>query len=278
MDKVTLNNKEQKRLMVLNEVQAGRLTGTAAAALLGLSLRQTRRLLAAYRRNGAAGLAHGNRGREPVNKVRAEVAEAVVQLAQTEYMDYNDRHFTEELAERHAIVLSNPTVRRLRRAAGLGSPRKRRSPRHRRRRERYPQAGMLLQVDGSKHDWLEGRGPWLTLHAAIDDATGEVVAAVFRAEEDATGYALLLHHVSQTHGLPLALYADRHTIFQNPKEASLVEQLTGLEPRTHLGRPAGRVGGWPYPSLLAAGQGPCRTPLPDPSGPSGQGTAPGRGD
>jgi transposase len=236
MDKVTLNNKEQKRLMVLNEVQAGRLTGTAAAALLGLSLRQTRRLLAAYRRNGAAGLAHGNRGREPVNKVRAEVAEAVVQLAQTEYMDYNDRHFTEELAERHAIVLSNPTVRRLRRAAGLGSPRKRRSPRHRRRRERYPQAGMLLQVDGSKHDWLEGRGPWLTLHAAIDDATGEVVAAVFRAEEDATGYALLLHHVSQTHGLPLALYADRHTIFQNPKEASLVEQLTGLEPRTHLGR------------------------------------------
>jgi hypothetical protein len=67
----------------------------------------------------AAGLAHGNRGREPVNKVRAEVAEAVVQLAQTEYKDYNDRHFTEELAERHAIVLSNPTVRRLRRQLPL---------------------------------------------------------------------------------------------------------------------------------------------------------------
>ncbi len=236
MDKVTLNEKEQKRLMVLNEVLAGRLTGSAAAELLGLSLRQTRRLLAVYRQAGAAGLAHGNRGRTPVNKVSPEVAEAVVRLAREEYRDYNDRHLTEELAERHAIVLSSPTVRRLRRAAGLGSPRKRRTPRHRRRRERYPQAGMLLQVDGSKHDWLEGRGPWLTLHAAIDDATSEVVWAVFREEEDATGYALLLHHISQTHGLPLALYADRHTIFQNPKAATLAEQLAGLEPRTHLGR------------------------------------------
>jgi hypothetical protein len=95
---------------------------------------------------------------------------------------------------------------------------------------------LLLQVDGSKHDWLEGRGPWLTLHAAIDDATSEVVGAVFRAEEGATGYVLLLHHISQSHGLPLALYADRHTIFQNPKAATLLEQLDGLEPRTQLGR------------------------------------------
>ncbi len=236
MDKVTLNEKEQRRLLVLNEVIAGRLTGLEAATILRLSLRQTRRLLAGYRQAGAAGLAHGNRGREPVNKVSPGVAEAVVALAREEYVDYNDRHFTEELAERHGIELSSPTVRRLRRAAGLGSPRKRRTPRHRRRRQRYPQAGMLLQVDGSKHDWLEGRGPWLTLHAAIDDATSEVVGAVFREEEDATGYALLIHHISQSHGLPLALYADRHTIFQNPKEATPAEQLAGLAPRTQLGR------------------------------------------
>jgi hypothetical protein len=95
---------------------------------------------------------------------------------------------------------------------------------------------MLLQVDGSKHDWLEGRGPWLTLHAAIDDATNEVPWAVFRETEDATGYALLIHHISQTHGLPLALYADRHVIFQNPKEATIEEQLAGLEPRSQLGQ------------------------------------------
>jgi hypothetical protein len=100
---------------------------------------------------------------------------------------------------------------------------------------------MLLQVDGSQHDWLEGRGPWLTLHAAIDDATNEVPWAVFRETEDATGYALLIHHISQTHGLPLALYADRHTIFQNPKQATIEEQLAGLEPRSHLGHLLGSL-------------------------------------
>lgn len=236
MKEVTLNGKEQKRLIVLNEMVAGRLTGEEAAELLGLSVRQTRRLLARYRREGAAALAHGNRGREPANKLDEEVEAAIVDLARESYADYNDCHFTEELAEWHEIVVSRPTVRRVRREHGLPSPRKRRAARHRLRRQRYPQAGMLLQVDGSQHDWLEGRGPWLTLHAAIDDATNEVPWAVFRQEEDATGYALLLHHISQTHGLPLALYADRHTIFQSPREATVAEQLAGVEPRTHLGR------------------------------------------
>ena len=236
METVTLNNKQQKRLLILNEVLAGQMTAEDAAEVLGLSVRQTRRLLAAYRRRGAVALVHGNCGREPANKLDAAVEADIVRLARSEYHDYNDCHFTEELAEHHEISLSRPTVRRVRREHGLGSPRKRRAPKHRQRRPRYPQPGMLLQVDGSKHDWLEGRGPWLTLHAAIDDANNEVPWAVFRQEEDASGYALLLHHISQTHGLPLALYADKHTIFQSPKEATLEEQLRGLEPRTHLGR------------------------------------------
>jgi transposase len=233
---VTLNNKEQKRLLVLNEVMEGRMTGQQAAEMLGVTVRHTRRILARYRREGASGLAHGNRGRIPVNKIDAAIEAEILLLAKGEYFDYNDSHFTEELDERHGIHVSVPTVRRIRRSHGLLSPRKRRTPRHRRRRQRYPQAGMLLQVDGSRHDWLEGRGPWLTLHAAIDDATNEVPWAVFREQEDAAGYALLLHHISTSHGLPLALYADRHTIFKNPKEATLEEQLQGLEPRTHLGR------------------------------------------
>jgi transposase len=233
---VTLNSKEQKRVLVMNELLAGRLTGQEASEVLGVSLRHIRRLLAAYRREGAIALAHGNRGRKPANKLEEAMTAEILKLAQGEYADYNDSHFTEELAERHGIHVSRPTVRRIRRGYGLASPRKRRVPRHRRRRQRYPQEGMLLQVDGSRHDWLEGRGPWLTLHAAIDDATNEVPWAVFREEEDATGYALLVHHISITHGLPLALYGDRHTILRNPKEATIAEQLEGLEPRTHLGR------------------------------------------
>ena len=236
MKEVTLNVKEQKRLLVLNEILVGRLTGQEAAEVMGLSLRHTRRLIAAYRQEGAAVLAHGNRGKRSHRRTPETVEEEIVALAKDLYHDYNNCHFTEELEERHGISVSSSTVRRIRQRHGLPSPRKRRVPRHRRRRERYPQAGMLLQVDGSQHDWLEGRGTWLTLHAAIDDATNEVPWALFRETEDATGYALLIHHISQTHGLPLALYADRHTIFENPKKATIEEQLAGLEPRTQLGQ------------------------------------------
>ena len=229
--KVTLNMKEQKRLRVLNEVEAGRLTGKQAAELLGLSVRQVRRLIASYREKGAAGLAHGNRGRISKRRIPEAVRERILELARTTYLDYNDRHFTEELAERHGIVVSRSTVRRLRRGAGLGSPRKRRTPRHRGRRPRYPRSGMLTQVDGSPHDWLEGRGKRLTLIASIDDATNEVPAAVFREQEDSAGYFMVMRDISKTHGLPMAVYADRHTIFQSPKKATIEQQLAGEEPR-----------------------------------------------
>ncbi|HIE57619.1 MAG TPA: ISNCY family transposase [Anaerolineales bacterium] len=235
-EKVILNRKEQKRLMVLNEVEAGRLKGREAAAVLGLSLRQVRRLLAAYRERGAAGLAHGNRGRISSRRLPEATRERIVELARTPYADYNDQHLTEVLWERHDIQVSRSTVRTLRREAGLPSPRRHRPSRHRQRRPRYPQEGMLLQVDGSDHDWLEGRGPRLTLIAAIDDATNEVPAAVFREQEDAAGYFLLMERTSQTHGLPLAVYADRHTIFQSPKKQTLAQELAGERPQSQFGR------------------------------------------
>jgi len=233
---VTLNAREQRRLQTLNGVESGRLTAVEAAEMMGLSLRQTRRLLAAYRQEGAAGLAHGNRGRVSPKRLPEVVSAQIVELARTEYVDYNDQHFCEELASRYGMTVSRSTVRRLRRAAGLGSPRKRRSPRYHGRRERYPQAGMLLQIDGSTHAWLEGRGPRLTLIAAIDDATNEVPCALFREQEDAAGYYLLVQKICQTRGRPLALYADRHTIFQSPKEETLADQLAGKLPRTQFGR------------------------------------------
>jgi len=233
---LTLNAKEQRRLQVLNKVEGGQLTADEAGELLGLSVRQIRRLLAAYRQEGAAGLAHGNRGRVSLRRLSEAVTAEILRLARTEYIDYNDQHFTEELEDPHKIKVSRSTVRRLRRGAGLGSPRKRRAPQHRGRRERYPQAGMLLQIDGSPHDWLEGRGPELTLVAGIDDATSEVPFALFREQEDMAGYYLLLQHISQSHGRPLALYADRHTIFQSPKEETLEDQLAGKLPRTQFGR------------------------------------------
>ena len=239
---VILNMKEQKRLAVLNKVETGQITITEAAEMLALSERQVKRIRKTYREKGAAGLAHGNRGKVSTRRIREEVRQQVIKLVEEKYRDYNDQHLTEKLAELHGIELSRSTVRTIRREVGLGSPRKRRAPKHRARRERKPLPGMLLQTDGSDHDWLEGRGPRLTLIAYIDDATGDVLGGVFREEEDAAGYMLALQVVIQKKGLPQAVYADRHTIFRSPKEATIEQQLAGKEPKSQFGRVLDELG------------------------------------
>jgi len=240
---VTLNAKEQKRLMVLNRIGEGRLGAGRASEVLGLSVRQVRRLLARYREEGAAALAHGNRGRWPYNRQSDEVRARVAELAGSTYAGFNTQHLSEVLGEREGIRLSRSTVRRILLASGMKSPRKRRLPQHRRRRERHPQQGMLLQIDGSHHDWLEGRGPKLCLIGAIDDATGEVPHALFRPEEDTQGYFQLMEHIVATHGIPLAIYRDRHSIFETaPKRPeSLEEQLAGQREPTQFGRLLGEL-------------------------------------
>jgi transposase len=230
-------NQDERRAAVIHAVAQGHLTAPAAAEGLGLSERQVRRLVAAYRQAGAGALQHGNRGRPPAHTLTAAVRQQVVHLAQTTYAGCNYQHLSELLAEREGLVLSRSSVRRILLAAGLTAP-DRPAAAARQRRPRYPQAGMLVQIDASPHAWLEGRGPALVLLAAIDDATNEVPAALFRDTEDAHGYFLLLERLVTTHGRPLALYHDRHGIFQvNPKQPiSVGEQLAGRPEPTQFGR------------------------------------------
>jgi len=233
-----LNRKEQKRLVVLGAVGEGRLGAGEAAVGLGLSVRHVRRLLARFRKEGAAGVAHGNRGRRPYNKLDDSVRLRVRELAQSKYSGVNTQHLAELLSEREGLALSRSTVRRVLLGSGIKSPRTRRAPRHRSRRERRAQQGMLLQMDGSPHDWLEDRGPGFCLVGAIDDATNEVPYALFRKEEDTQGYFGLLQSIVATHGIPLAVYRDRHSIFQQPEKRreSLEEQLAGEKEPTQFGR------------------------------------------
>lgn len=220
-DRIVLNKLEQRRVNVLNHLASGALVNSQAARLLGISVRQLQRLHRAYLEQGVAGLAHGNRGRPAQNAVDSQTATRIVELARTTYQGFNQQHLTEMLAENHGIALSRPTVRRILLAAGLPSPRHRRAPKHRRRRDRYPREGMLLQLDASRHDWLEGRGPYLSLVGAVDDATGKVPWACFREQEDAHGYFIVMRETVSRHGIPMAVYADRHSIFYQAKERSL---------------------------------------------------------
>ena len=171
-------------------------------------------MLAAYRKEGAAALPHGNRGRKPRNAVSDTEVAAVVKLATNIYQGTNHTHLAELLREREGIDLSRRTVHRILTRAGIPSPRKRRPPRHRVRRQRMPQEGMLVQIDGSHHPWLEERGPRFVLLLAVDDATGIIASAAFSHEEDTRGYFTLMERLIQRWGVPIALYGDRHGLFK----------------------------------------------------------------
>ena len=240
MRDVTLNQQEQARIQVLNSVLEHHLPIAQAAEIMGVSERHTKRLLAAYRKDGPAALAHGNRSRRPRNAIHDTAAAAVVRLASNGYAGANHTHLTELLREREGIDLSRPTVRLILVKAGIGSPHSRRSPQHRFRRRRMPQEGMLVQIDGSQHSWLEERGAKLTLLIAVDDATGAVAQAVFRTSEDTRGYLVLLEGLIRQWGIPLARYSDRHVgradLTLTPQAGQLGEET--LKPFSMLAFPA----------------------------------------
>ena len=210
--------KEQTRLQVLNSLLAEHMTLDQAATLIGVSPRHTRRILADYRERGAASLAHGHRGRKPANAVPETTRSRVVHLARTVYEGANHTHLSELLSEREGLDMGRTTLRRILVNAGLSSPRRRRPPKHRMRRQRMPREGMLIQMDGSYHRWLGDDGPQFTILFAVDDATGCVLNALFCDHEDTSSYFLLMQGLLRRRGIPLALYTDRHAVFKHRSE------------------------------------------------------------
>lgn len=240
MEGLTLTTKEQNRLQILNGVLEKYWLMREAAKVMGVSERQGWRILSAYRKEGAAALAHGNRGRTPANITPKGLREQVITLAKEQYGGVNHTHLAELLSEREGIIISRSTLRRILTGAGLLSPRRGHSVRHRYRRQRMPQEGILLQLDGSPHAWLESRGPQLTLLLAIDDATGTVPYALFRAQEDTHGYFELLKVIINQYGIPLGVYTDRDSIFRVERSPS--NGTKDAIPLTQFGRALRELG------------------------------------
>ena len=130
------------------------------------------------------------------------------------------------LREREGIDIGRTTLRRILVGAGLKSPRRRRPPKHCVRRQRMPREGMLIQVDGSHHRWLGQHVPPFALLLAVDDATGIVVNALFCEQENTRDYFLLMRGLIQRHGIPIALYTDRHSVFKNVPGSGLARAPT----------------------------------------------------
>jgi transposase len=234
---VTLSSREIQRLQVLEQVSRGTLLLVAGTPLMRISYRQAKRLWARYRREGPSGLAHRRRGQSARNAFGPEVRHRVLRLHQEHYARFNDTHFVEMLAEREDLRIGRETVRRWLRQAGIDPKRRRCPPRHRSRRPRRSQMGLLMQWDGSPHRWFGPERPSCCLLHATDDATGTVLGMLFRPHEDAIGYLRLLDMVLRRHGIPAAVYQDRHSaLYRNDNHWSHEEELAGVRFPTHVGR------------------------------------------
>lgn len=187
-----MSRKELPRAGLVQAAVAGKITNREGAAALQISPRQFQRLKERFRDGGAPGLRHRGRGRLSHRRLPVSTAGQVQALLSGVYKGFNDTHATEKLREVEAIAIARESVRRLRCALGLPAVHRRRPGQHRSRRPREQAAGQLVQLDGSPFDWLEGRGPAMTLLGAIDDATSQVVALHFRPTEDLHGYATVL--------------------------------------------------------------------------------------
>lgn len=253
---IVISRKEIHRAHVLKQVLEGHLALNDAAPLLGVSYRQAKRLKKAFVEADLAGLAHGNRGRTPPNALSKSLKAAVLELRDQKYFDFNDCHFTEKLSEKEGITLSRETVRQWLRESGIKPKRKRRPPRHRSRRPRKEQLGRMLQWDGSPHRWFGPDRPACCLMAAVDDATGILVAALFVPTESSISYLSLLQMILEDYGLPMSLYHDRHSsLVRNDTYWSLEEQLQGVQYPTHVGRVLAELGIESIPAYSAQAKG-----------------------
>jgi transposase len=232
---LVMSAKERLRLRVLAEVSTGSMSLSAAALKLGLSYRQMRRVRRRHEREGDGGLVHRLRGKQSNRKIAAALRTKVLELCREKYVGFGPTLVSEYLLELdEPVAVSHDTVRRWQREQGL-LPQGRRRGKHRRRRERRSRCGELVQMDGSWHDWFEGRSAWCCLMVMIDDATGTVFARFYERETLDAAFDVFGRYAAAK-GLPGGLYVDRAGIYRSDKEPTLEQELAGERPLTHFGR------------------------------------------
>lgn len=231
-DMITMSRRESKRLHLIHQALDRKITQAAAAEVLELSSRQFRRLLRRVRFEGDEGVCHRSRGQASNNRIRPKIKRQVLQLFKREYADFNLVHATEKLSEVHGIAISDETLRLWLNEAAIPY-KKRRVRKHRQRRERRACFGELVQIDGSHHDWFEGRGPWCVFMGYIDDATGIVYGRFYTYEGTLPAMDSMKRYIRQ-YGIPQAVYLDKHTTYKSWAKPTIEEQLSGQEPMSHF--------------------------------------------
>jgi len=240
-DIIEMSMREVKRLKAVQEAIDRHITQRTAASIVGLSERQVRRLIRSVREDGDRGIIHKGRGRPSNRRTPEKVRDKAVSLYKRKYHDFGPTLATEKLLELDGIRISDETLRRWLLEAGLWQKRRKRSA-HRQWRERRECFGEMVQMDGSHHDWLEGRGPELVLMGYIDDATNNVFGRFYDYEGTMPAMESFKRYVRK-YGLPQSVYLDRHTTYKSPKKLTPEEELKGMtEPQSQFERALEELG------------------------------------
>jgi hypothetical protein len=240
--KVLMGQKELLRgKLMAQQVEAKQITLKAASVQSGISYRQGKRILAAYRKGGDGALIHGNSGKRSPKKIDEGIRTKALQAYRARYFDFGPTFAAEKLAEVEGIVVSGETLRKWLLAQGLWQ-RHRKTKEHRSRRDRRPCFGDLVQFDGSHHKWFEDRGQKCCYMNMIDDATGKSHGMFFEQETTEAAMKTLWRWI-ELYGIPEALYCDRKNAFVLTREPTDEELRKGItKPKSHFGRACEKLG------------------------------------
>jgi len=233
-DMIMARPEELKRLHVIQKVLEGLVREVEAAEILSLSSRQIRRIVKRIRFEGEKGIIHKGRGRSSNRRISRKIRNKVIQLYRKQYPDFGPTLASEKLLERDRIKISDETLRRWLLESGDWK-KARKSRRHRQWRQRKDHPGEMIQMDGSHHDWFEGRGPQCVLMAYIDDATGRAYARFYEYEGTIPAMDSFKRYI-QKYGLPMSVYLDKHSTYKSTAKPSIQDELNNTEPLSQFER------------------------------------------
>lgn len=231
-DKIIMSQKEVSRLYVIRQTIDKAITQEEAAAILGLTDRQVRRIARSVKLEGDAGICHKCRGKRAHNRIADKIKEKAVTLCRDAYKEFGPTHASEKLLTKHGIKLSDETLRGWFQEEQLPYKNRKKRP-HRQWRERKSHRGEMVQMDGSHHDWFEGRGPWCVLMGYVDDATGTVYARFYEYEGTLPAMDGFKRYI-RLYGLPQSVYLDRHSTYKATAKQTIEEELNDVQPMSHF--------------------------------------------
>lgn len=239
-DIIMLRQKELKRLHVIHKVIEGELTQIEATELISLSDRQIRRIARRIQREGDEGIRHKSRGRQSSRKTSKQLRERIIGLYRQKYQGFGPTLASEKLLEIEGIEVSKETVRTLLMESGDWQ-RSRKRRKHRQWRQRKEHRGEMLQMDGSHHEWFEGRGPWSVLMGYIDDATGRIHGKFYEYEGTIPAMDSFRRYIRKN-GIPLSIYLDKHTTYKSTAKPTIEEEFHEVVPMSQFERAMKELG------------------------------------